>query len=119
MELEVWEEGRRSWGKGRQEGAPFSLLTHCGPLKLRLPLLVGRELAGVCSLAEKPFDDKSMLFHFPFTLDLWLPLLLSSLPGEFPGGPKIVSVNLDSSGQRGRGLAQCNPACLWPKWVRA
>lgn len=43
---------------------------------------------------------------------LWPPLLFSSLPGEFPGGPKIVNVNLDSSGQRGRGLAKYNPACL-------
>lgn len=70
MQLEGWEEERRSWGKGRQEGAPFSLLTHCDSLSLRLPLLVGRELAGVHSLAEKPFDDKRMFFHFPFTFDL-------------------------------------------------
>lgn len=59
---------KRGEGAGEREGRrePHFL---CSPT-VRLPLLVGRELAGVHSLAEKPFDDRRMFFHFPFTFDL-------------------------------------------------
>lgn len=62
--------GEKELGKGKAGGSAL-LSVHPLWLSLRLSLLVGRELAGVHFLADKPFDDKRIFFHFPFTFDLW------------------------------------------------
>lgn len=74
----------------------------------------GEEATSCKFLGKKPLGEEEeregfSLFLSPLTCGLatlGLSLLFSDLPWEFPGGPKIVDVNLCASGQQRRELAK-------------